>query len=85
MYLFENQEATGQSFTKKSSLNMKNFSQVKIGGSDDIKALYESEARLKLNYQKVKIQISNKCTNPLPPTHNKPSIDPKIEYVHRAP
>lgn len=53
LFLFENQEATGQPFSKKNSLNMKNFSSVRLGDTDDIKDTYEKEAKRKL-YSPVK-------------------------------
>jgi hypothetical protein len=49
LFLFDNQEATGQPFSKKTSLNMKNFSSVKLGETDDIKETYEKEAYKKLH------------------------------------
>ena len=48
MFLFEENEKTGQSFTKTSSLNMKNFSNVLIGSSDDIRNVYERKAQEKI-------------------------------------
>ena len=48
MFLFETQEKTGKPFTKNASLNMKNFSNVLIGTSDDIRNVYQQKAKEKL-------------------------------------
>ena len=44
LFLFEENEKTGSSFTKSGSLNMKNFSNVLIGSSDNIRHVYERKA-----------------------------------------
>jgi hypothetical protein len=48
LFLFEEHEKTGQSFSKTASLNMKNFSNVLIGSSDDIRNIYERKAHEKV-------------------------------------
>jgi hypothetical protein len=48
LFLFDEHEQTGKSFTKSSSLNMKNFSNVLIGSSDNIKSVYEQKAKEKI-------------------------------------
>jgi hypothetical protein len=58
LFLFDNQAATGQPFSKKTSLNMKNFSQVALGESDSIKNAYELEASRKLLSPKVNFNMT---------------------------
>lgn len=44
LFLFEAHEKTGEVFGKSTSLNMRNFSNVQIGSSDEIRQVYERKA-----------------------------------------
>ena len=46
--MFEAKEKTGESFGKSNSSNMRNFSNVQIGASDQIRELYEKKAHDKM-------------------------------------
>ena len=48
LFLFDNLAKTGIPFSKKTSVNMKNFSQVAIGSSDNIRELYEAKAKMRV-------------------------------------
>ncbi len=65
LFLFEENEKTGQSFTKSSSLNMKNFSNVLIGSSDDIRSVYEKKAQEKILSPKSSQQLNFPSGGPM--------------------
>ena len=49
LFLFDTQEKTGLAFGKSTSLNMRNFSNVQIGSSDEIREVYQQKAREKVS------------------------------------
>ena len=78
LFLFDNHNETGIPFTKKTSVNMKNFSQVLIGSSDNIKDLYEKQAKKRVRSPDGSLKVPTFQTHSQPFSSN--GIKPTVTF-----